>query len=540
MNKTLSLFLLLFGVARVSAQPYFNLNLQCAGSQSTFSLNNSAGIDSVKWFYGNGNASAIIINQPFTTQHQYSSLGAYTVSITYYSAGISFQKDTGIVIYGIPTPYLYDFEQCYQQLFYNVFNPNSTYLWSNGNTTSSISVTSSGTYWVKVTNQCGTGTDTGVVNFIYPPTITLPAQIDVCGDTTVYLVAGPPTNSYLWQDGSTANSFPVSGPMQVFVYESNQCGGVYEFINVTFYAIPYLDLGPDTILCGQSSYELKATFKPANTVWYDGSSDTVKVITQPGTYYVSVSNFCKLLRDTVKIDFQNTPVVDLGNDTLICGGQMVDWYVYNYGATYDWSNGATGAWTGTYQPDTFWVKVENACGIASDTIIVKMRFIYVNIPVSDTAICVTDYYPVNIAVDSTTSYLWSDGNTNSYRNLTKPGTYYVTVTNECGALSDTIKISNYDCNDCAKFPTGFTPNGDGKNDIFRVLTDCDIRDFNLTIYNRSGQAIFSSNDKNTGWDGMYMGISQPIGTYVYTVSYNFWDGDSLIESTKQGNVILIR
>lgn len=540
MQKTLLLILFASWVTLSQAQPYFSLSLQCAGSQSIFALTNSTGIDSVKWNFGNGNVSNTLSAAPFTVQHPYNVAGNYTLSIQYFISGTALQKDTIIQIPGIPAPYLYDYDQCYMPLTYVANTPNASYLWSTGATTSSISVTASGTYWVKVTNQCGTGTDTGVVNFVYPPSLTIPQQIDVCGDTAITIVAGPPTNNYLWQDGSTTNTFVVNGPMQIFVYESNQCGAVYEYSTITYYAIPYLDLGPDTVLCSQSSYVLKAPFQPATTIWYDGSSDTMKVITQPGTYYVTVSNFCKVLRDTVVIDFQEPPVVNLGNDTLICGGQKVEWYVYNYGATYNWSTGATGAWTATYQPDTFWVSVQNSCGLASDTIVVQMRYIYLNIPVTDTSICVTDYYPVNVAVDSTTSYLWSDGNTNSYRNLTKPGIYYVTVSNECGTLSDTIRISTFDCNDCAKFPTGFTPNGDGKNDIFRVLTDCDIRDYNLTIYNRSGQVIFHSNDRNIGWDGTFSGMAQPIGTYVYTVTYNFWDGDSLVESSKQGQVTLIR
>jgi gliding motility-associated-like protein len=328
--------------------------------------------------------------------------------------------------------------------------------------------------------------------------------------------------------------------MQLFVYESNQCGGMYEFTTVTFYAIPYLDLGPDTILCGQSSYELKATFKPATTVWFDGSSDTSKTITQPGTYFCKVSNLCKVLYDTVTIDFQNVPEVELGNDTLICGGEFVSWYVYNYGATYNWNNGSNSAWNASYLPGKYWVTVENACGLVSDTINIQMRFIYVNIPVSDTSICVNDYYPVNVAVDSTTSYLWSDGNTNSYRNLDKPGYYIVTVSNECGVVHDTINISMFDCNYCAKFPSGFTPNQDGKNDIFRVRTDCDIRNFKLNIFNRSGNLIYTSDNKDNGWDGTYNGIEQPIGTYVFQVTYTFWDGDSLVEAYGSGNVTLIR
>ncbi len=522
------------------ALPTFNITTQCAGSQSSFALSNTNGIDSAYWDFGNGNTSPMMYNAPFATINLYSNSGSYTVSISYYINGVPNLKDTTIIILGTPTPSLYDFNQCYEPITYNATSLNATYLWSTGATTPTINISTSGTYWVKVTNQCGTGTDTGVVAFIYPPSQTMPIQIDLCGDTSVALIAGPLTDNYLWQDGSTNNYYIVSEPIQLSVYVNNQCGSAYEYTTVNYYAYPYLNLGPDTILCNQSSYELKAPFKPATTVWYDGSTDTVKLITQPGTYYVKVSNFCKTLYDTVTIDFQNTPHIDLGNDTTICGGQSVTWYVYNYGANYNWSNGSTVDWAGTYQPGNYWVTVENACGTVSDTVRVKMRFIYLHIPTSDTNICVNDYLPVNVAVDSTTSYLWSDGNTNSYRDLTKPGHYVVTVSNECGTLTDSIRISMYDCNYCAKFPSGFTPNNDGKNDLFHVLTDCDIRDFNLNIYNRMGGLIFSTNNKDIGWDGTYHGAAQPIGVYVYQVTYKFWDGDSLVESYGHGQVTLIR
>jgi gliding motility-associated-like protein len=540
LKHLIALFFCIAVSTTMYAEPFFNTTIQCAGSQSSFSLSSTTNIDSVKWDFGNGISSDILITAPFAATCQYNSLGSYQLTITYYSSGIPQQKDTTIVVPGAPAPYLYDFNQCYQQITYNAASIGASYVWSNGATTPTIDITTSGTYWVNVTNGCGTGTDTAIVSFIFPPILSIPSQIELCGDTVANIIAGPSTNNYLWQDGSTSNSFTVSAPTQLFVFESNQCGSVYEYSNIVYYEVPFLNLGPDTTLCNQSSYELKANFTPATTIWYDGSDDTLKLITQPGTYYCKVSNFCKVLNDTVIIDFQNTPNLDLGNDTLICGGEYVAWDVYNYGAVYNWNTGADVPWSNTYLPGTFWVSLENACGFATDTIDVKMRFIYVDIPVSDTSICINDFYPVNVAVDSATNYLWSDGNTNSYRDLDKPGNYIVQVSNECGIVEDTINISMYDCNNCAKFPTGFTPNNDGKNDIFRVRTDCDIRDYNLYIFNRAGNMIFTSDEIDAGWDGTYDGVNQPVGAYVYRVTYNFWDGNSLVEANTQGTITLIR
>jgi len=64
-------------------------------------------------------------------------------------------------------------------------------------------------------------------------------------------------------------------------------------------------------------------------------------------------------------------------------------------------------------------------------------------------------------------------------------------------------------------PNAFTPNRDGKNDLLKplILGQAEIDYF--TIYNKYGQIIFSSKDAAIGWDGMYKGSKQPMGTYVW-------------------------
>lgn len=108
----------------------------------------------------------------------------------------------------------------------------------------------------------------------------------------------------------------------------------------------------------------------------------------------------------------------------------------------------------------------------------------------------------------------------------------VTATNNCTAsksLSVTVFNKPY-------FPNSFTPNGDGKNDIFRIPPGIFFHLEMLTVYDRFGNKIFKTADITKGWDGTYKGIALSPGTYVYFVK-----GAGLKEKIfLKGSVLLIR
>ncbi|MEN9497710.1 MAG: hypothetical protein RL750_609 [Bacteroidota bacterium] len=80
-------------------------------------------------------------------------------------------------------------------------------------------------------------------------------------------------------------------------------------------------------------------------------------------------------------------------------------------------------------------------------------------------------------------------------------TVLIVVDNNCGAI---------------RFPSGFTPNRDGKNDGFGVLGGLgSIQEYRLTIYNRWGQEIFTTTDPSKKWDGLVRGITADPGAYVW-------------------------
>jgi gliding motility-associated-like protein len=87
-------------------------------------------------------------------------------------------------------------------------------------------------------------------------------------------------------------------------------------------------------------------------------------------------------------------------------------------------------------------------------------------------------------------------------------------------------------------PNAFTPNGDGKNDLFRVLNAVKAEDLELVVYNRWGQVVFRTRDWRQGWDGRLSGQRQPAATYVWMLRYTHRDTKKQV--MQKGTVTLIR
>lgn len=85
-------------------------------------------------------------------------------------------------------------------------------------------------------------------------------------------------------------------------------------------------------------------------------------------------------------------------------------------------------------------------------------------------------------------------------------------------------------------PNAFTPGRFGKNGIIKV-EGFGIGTMQWKIYNRWGQVVFESQNRNSGWDGTFKGVLQPMDVYTYTLDVIFTDGDKL---RKTGDISLLR
>ena len=142
------------------------------------------------------------------------------------------------------------------------------------------------------------------------------------------------------------------------------------------------------------------------------------------------------------------------------------------------------------------------------------------------------------------SYQWTpkqffdDDDNTAVVNAYVESTGYITlrVANEYGCASvDSMQIVTKPCCDIY-MPSAFSPNGDGKNDLFRII---DLGRHVLTdfrIVNRWGEIIFNTADPKQGWDGTHEGVAQDMGVYYYVVKFKC-DGGT---QTKTGEVTLVR
>ena len=144
------------------------------------------------------------------------------------------------------------------------------------------------------------------------------------------------------------------------------------------------------------------------------------------------------------------------------------------------------------------------------------------------------------------SYWWDFGDGNSSTEFEpthryqEAGHYDITliVTSQYGC-SDTLTIERaVYADDGGKYliPNTFTPNGDGKNDIF-IPELFGVTNFHMEIYNRWGELLYETEDQNSGWDGYYRGQLSSQDVYVFKVKMKFLSGNSVVRT---GDVTLLR
>jgi gliding motility-associated-like protein len=234
----------------------------------------------------------------------------------------------------------------------------------------------------------------------------------------------------------------------------------------------------------------------------------------------------------------------LTDNSFISSGTIVSWQ-------YDFGNGNTSS----QQNPTFYfpsagtypviMQATSALGCTGTTIIPVS---VLNSPIADfsmtpnPALVLEEVHFTDQSVGELASWYWdfgdgeADNNQHTIHSYDQQDDYTVvlTVTDIYGCIDTAAQVISLSLQPV--LPTGFTPNGDGENDVFLIRGGpFEAVDFN--IYNNWGELIFTSDDALKGWDGTYDGEKVPLGVYTWTFVVNIADGRVI---RKSGDVTLMR
>jgi gliding motility-associated-like protein len=333
-------------------------------------------------------------------------------------------------------------------------SPGTSYLWSNGATTRSINVTTSGSYTVRVTNSGGCQSASSAATVVTvnalpaTPTISPGGPTTFCTGGSVTLSSSAGT-SYLWSNGATTSSITVtiSGSYTVRVTNGSGCqsaASVATIITVnSLPSTPTITAGGPKTFCSGGSVTLASSAGSAY-LWSTGATTQSINVTSSGSYTVRVTNAngCQSASSAATVVTVNalpgTPAISAGGPTTFCAGGNVT-LTSGTGTSYLWSNGATTSSINITASGSYTVKVTNASGCqsaASAATVVTVNALPITPTITangPTTFCAGG--SVTLTSSAGTSYLWSNGATTQSINVTASGSYTVKVTNASGCQS---------------------------------------------------------------------------------------------------------
>jgi len=437
----------------------------------------------------------------------------------------------------------------------------ATFLWNTGETTQTITVTTSGTYSVDVTIGTCTISASVVINFNELPLIELGDNIETCFFDPIILDASPsnydPTDAtYEWSlDGVVlaGETNPTLNATQYGVYSVNvSANGCLATDEVTISSQTLnVALGDDFTSCFEIPETLTAEaidFDPA-TATFEWSLDGIVIagetnqtlnITEPGTYVVTATVNSCTATDTIVVGLGNIEVT-VNDDFQTCFESQVQLEamltVQNPEATYQWSL------DGNIIPDetnstliitevgTYTVTATVGSCSASDSVTVSFRDDLEVTLDEDFKTCPNELQVLTATTDEEDAtfqwFLNGDiiaGETNKTLEFSLEtgtfGTQTFEVVISVGGCSgtDSVDVTLYEVGNCI-ISEGLSPNGDGFNDTLDLTFLNDRTGISkLQIFNRLGTLVFEQNNYTNQWRGQTNdGEDLPTGTYFYVI-----------------------
>lgn len=326
----------------------------------------------------------------------------------------------------------------------------ATYSWSTGATTQTINVTTTGTYSVSITDQNGcVGSNSVLITVTTSDPVNLGAnQQTACQGETILLDAGNPGNTFLWNTGATTQTINVTQDGYYSVEVTNVAGCVSgDTVGTVFYSAPVVNLGSDAAYCVENTYNVFTA--NASYEWSDASTNSDLTVTSSGIYWVDVTNLSTgcTTRDSVVVTINPLPVVNLGNDTVLCSYESITLDAGNSGSAFLWNTGALSQTTTVFATGAYSVEVTDANGCENDDQInVTINSVFSFDLGPDRPFCSGSSIVLDPAITPVApSYNWYDENgqlaTTSTFTVPDTGVIYLQVTDQFGCVAnDSITI----------------------------------------------------------------------------------------------------
>ncbi|MEP7263833.1 MAG: gliding motility-associated C-terminal domain-containing protein [Bacteroidota bacterium] len=438
----------------------------------------------------------------------------------------------------------------------------NTYLWSDGSTTQNIYASQITPYSVTVSDATGCSNISSLYNINFfagsIATISPAGPIVLIQGDSITLSSGNAA-TYSWSTSATTQNITVvnNGNYTVSITTADGCSSVSTPVQVNIITLQQMISATGALsFCEGNSVTLQSIFSQGNQWYFNGAilpgENTQELAaTDSGYYQVAVNqNGNWIYSDSVLVAVLTTPQMADVTDTTVCEGEKlllvastepfvtIKWYDVDTGGVV-LGMGSAYQTAALIQPITYYIEVTGQNGCVTER---SPLFIMTNpSPVADFTYAITGQTgSFTVTLNNTTIladyYNWTLHDT-SYQvsqqvspafTVTHPGEYEVwLVADNASGCRDSVYRNIYiGASDDWFIPNTFTPNNDGKNDLFRVRGK-GIVTKEMKIYDQWGSLLYLA-DSNGSWDGTVNGETVQNGTYMYHIVISKNDQDEVV------------
>jgi gliding motility-associated-like protein len=434
----------------------------------------------------------------------------------------------------------------------------TTYLWSNGQTTNSITISPASTtsYSVLGTNETGcSSSGNGTVSVTQNPIVQV-ADVSICEGNQAVLTAIPAVagGTFLWSNGQTTNSITVipSQTTQYSVaYTNNSCQSALTTATVSVNPMPIISVTNPTVCGGASSViSASSSISGGTYTWFDGSHNSTTNLNAFQDTSVNLTynvNGCSVSTD-VAISVLPLPNVQFTASQFTgCAPLSVtfentseestnaSWYINN-----QQMNAVGNSFTFVFENANCYdiaLKISGTNGCFNTLTMNDMVCVH-PIPVADFTYHLAGdaQNTANVIFDNSSSNSllnwWDFGDGETQVNQNSPihtfvyennAEYTVTlvVESEFGCRDSVQQVLSFQEELSIYIPNAFTPDGTGINEIWQPIfsTKIDEGKYECCVYNRWGERVFYTTNYHEGWDGKFLGEIAQVGSYSYSILY---------------------